>query len=67
MLTRRWELATGGQGQVVSLGGEAGIGKSRIVAEFRQRVANNARRGRVPMLSLSRPCRVSPRDRATQA
>jgi len=38
MLARRWQLAGDGEGQVVLLGGEPGIGKSRIVHAFRQRI-----------------------------
>jgi pimeloyl-ACP methyl ester carboxylesterase len=39
LLLRRWELAKAGEGQAVLLGGEAGIGKSRIVEAFREHVA----------------------------
>jgi class 3 adenylate cyclase/predicted ATPase len=39
ILSRRWGQAMGGQGQVVLLSGEAGIGKSRIAEVLRERVA----------------------------
>ncbi|XXX82184.1 protein kinase [Sorangium sp. So ce134] len=38
-LATRWSRAAGGAGQVVLLTGEAGIGKSRSVRAFRQRLA----------------------------
>jgi transcriptional regulator with AAA-type ATPase domain len=38
LLASRLELAGGGHGQVVSVVGEPGIGKSRVVREFRQRL-----------------------------
>lgn len=38
LLRRRWEHAKGGTGQVVLLGGEAGIGKSRLVQALKEHV-----------------------------
>jgi predicted ATPase len=39
LLTRRWERARSGEGQLVLIVGEPGLGKSRIIEEFHVRLA----------------------------
>ena len=38
LLLERWQLAQDGEGQVVLLSGEPGIGKSRILSALRERL-----------------------------
>ena len=40
MLTRRWERARQGDGQLLMIVGEPGLGKSRLIEEFHSRLAN---------------------------
>lgn len=45
LLEERWQLAKEREGQVVVLLGEAGIGKSRLVREFRKKIGEDPRFG----------------------
>jgi class 3 adenylate cyclase/tetratricopeptide (TPR) repeat protein len=42
MLMRKWQQTLGGTSQTVRVVAEAGMGKSRLIAEFRQRVAEKS-------------------------
>jgi len=43
-LWNRWEVAREGEGQVVLITGEAGIGKSRVINQFHERLASTSHR-----------------------
>src|SRR5262249_27993057 len=45
LLRQRWEQATEGEGQIVLLSGEPGIGKSRLVRELKQEVTQKGAMG----------------------
>jgi tetratricopeptide (TPR) repeat protein len=58
ILRQRWELAREGEGQMVYVRGEAGLGKTRLVEEFTDEVT------KTPMMWLK--CRCSPYHQNTE-
>jgi tetratricopeptide (TPR) repeat protein/MoxR-like ATPase len=76
LLSSRFDLARRGQGQIVGIAGEAGIGKSRLLHEFRQSLGDQSATfllGRcasyasgIPFLpvieALQVACRIAPTD-----
>jgi hypothetical protein len=55
LLLRRWSRAKTGEGQVVLLSGEAGIGKSRLTAALLERLATEPTRGYAIFVRRSTP------------
>ena len=61
LLLDRWERAKDGEGQVVLLAGEPGIGKSRLVRALRERLARRAAHAAQPLLLALPPTARSTR------
>ena len=66
LLLRRWEQAKGGEGRVVLLSGEPGVGKSRLLAALQERLARRAAR-RVCATSARRTARTARCTRSSRS
>ena len=68
LLLRRWQQAKEGEGQVVLVGGEPGIGKSRLTRVLRERLGQEPHTGSaLPVLALSPALRALSGHRAVRA
>ena len=68
LLLERWQLAQDGEGQVVLLSGEPGIGKSRILSALRERLEGARCAGAaLPVLALLRQQRLLAQHRQLRA
>ena len=59
LLLRRWQQSSHGEGQVVLLSGEPGIGKSRLIAALQERIEGEPRPA-LALLLLAISCRQRP-------
>ena len=65
-LQRRWSRALQGEGQFVQIVGEPGIGKSRLIEEFRIKLADTPHLGRMGRLAASAEHASAPARRMGQ-
>ena len=68
MLLERWQLAQDGEGQVVLLSGEPGIGKSRILSALLEQLEGaRGEHAALPVFALPRQQRLLPDHRQLRA